>query len=406
MRGTTLEGIARIQPVLTSLEGDSTDIVPSHGLAALYVSLLYLLDASNRYAEQLLVAERAVRVADAIDDGTILAEAQMLRAFALLGLGRVEEGLQALEELIPLVELAQGVGSEARLGRTLGVAAHFCLVGGELDRSRRYARRGLEVMERVGLAIGIGHMTLELGKNAYYVGDWDDAWNHFERVLDILRPLGTTLLSAAPLGELGALCLWQGDVDQASRYLEDCLAVGESIGNAGAVIRAQSLLAERDLLQRQPRVALARLEPLLDRLGGEDQERTVLLPTMAWAQLEMGHAVQAEELVMEAVARATSQHHRLALVEALRVQGMVATRREQWEEAADSFGEAASMARIMPYPYAEARALYQYGLMHIHHAKPKPAQEQLEAALAIFQRLGARPYVKRTEQALGGLDIR
>jgi tetratricopeptide (TPR) repeat protein len=130
MRGTTLEGIARIQPVLTSLEGDSTDIVPSHGLAALYVSLLYLLDASNRYAEQLLVAERAVTVADAIDDGTILAEAQMLRAFALLGLGRVEEGLQALEELIPLVELAQGVGSEARLGRTLGVAAHFCLVGG------------------------------------------------------------------------------------------------------------------------------------------------------------------------------------------------------------------------------------------------------------------------------------
>jgi tetratricopeptide (TPR) repeat protein/transcriptional regulator with XRE-family HTH domain len=404
LQGSTLEGIARIQPVLTLLEGDSTDIVPSHGLAALYVSLLNLLDASNRYAEQLLVAERAVRVAEAIDDEAILAEAQMFRAFALLGLGRVEEGLQVLEELIPLVELVQGVGSAARLGRVLGVAAHFCLVGGELDKSRHYARRGLEVMERVGMTIGIGHMTLELGKNAYYAGNWDEARNHFERVLDILRPLGMTLLSAAPLGELGALRLWQGDLDQASRYLEDCLAVGESIGNAGAVIRAQSLLAERDVLQRQPRVALARLEPLLDRLGEEDQERTALLPILAWTLLELGHAVQAEELVTEAVARATSQHHRLALVEAQRVQGMVATRCENWEDAERIFGCALHLARSMGYPYGRARVLYEHGLVRTQKGDRNGARKQLEEALAIFQHLGALLYAEQAEQALRGLD--
>jgi transposase len=44
----------------------------------------------------------------------------------------------------------------------------------------------------------------------------------------------------------------------------------------------------------------------------------------------------------------------------------------------------------MPYPYAEARLLHVYGLMHAQKGGPEPARERLEAALALFRRLGAR----------------
>src|SRR5262245_29193503 len=48
---------------------------------------------------------------------------------------------------------------------------------------------------------------------------------------------------------------------------------------------------------------------------------------------------------------------RLVLVEALRVQALVALRRERWDEAASSLAEGLALAQEMPYPHAEARLL-------------------------------------------------
>jgi hypothetical protein len=58
----------------------------------------------------------------------------------------------------------------------------------------------------------------------------------------------------------------------------------------------------------------------------------------------------------------------------------------------------------MPYPYAEARALYEYGMMRCRQGEPRSGRERLEAALVIFRRLGAQKDVERTEQALAALD--
>jgi hypothetical protein len=107
--------------------------------------------------------------------------------------------------------------------------------------------------------------------------------------------------------------------------------------------------------------------------------------------------------VGQAVARVRSQGHRLALVDALWVQAMVAIRQEQWEDADRTLDEALSLARSMPYPYGEGRLLHVYSLMHVHKGQSGPARERLEAALAIFRRLGARKDVEHVEQALATL---
>jgi hypothetical protein len=48
----------------------------------------------------------------------------------------------------------------------------------------------------------------------------------------------------------------------------------------------------------------------------------------------------------------------------------------------------------------QLRLLQVYGNLHAQHSESKPARERLEAALAIFRRLGARKDVERTEQLL------
>jgi hypothetical protein len=96
-------------------------------------------------------------------------------------------------------------------------------------------------------------------------------------------------------------------------------------------------------------------------------------------------------------------NYRLAWVNALRVQAMVRICQEHWDEAEQALEEGLALAQSMPYPYGQARLLQVYGEMHVKRGEPQPARERLEAALAIFRRLGARKDIERVEQMLAGL---
>jgi ATP/maltotriose-dependent transcriptional regulator MalT len=117
----------------------------------------------------------------------------------------------------------------------------------------------------------------------------------------------------------------------------------------------------------------------------------------------MGDVAAADELVGQTVRRARVEGYGFALVEAQRVQAMVAIRQGRWEEAERALEEGLTLARSMPYPYGEARLLHVYGQMHVAEGEPGPARERLKAALAIFQRLGARKDAERAEGTLTAL---
>jgi tetratricopeptide (TPR) repeat protein len=114
----------------------------------------------------------------------------------------------------------------------------------------------------------------------------------------------------------------------------------------------------------------------------------------------VGDYVQAQRVASRAAARAAGEPNRPALVDALRVQAMIATRQGQWQEAAAALDEALSLSRGMPYPYAEAKALYVSGLLHAAREQPQPARERFEAALAILNQLGERLYAEHIERTL------
>ena len=129
------------------------------------------------------------------------------------------------------------------------------------------------------------------------------------------------------------------------------------------------------------------------------------LPYLAWTYLVLGDDERAEEVVLEGVERARAQGHRLALVELLRVRGMMLSRQHRWDEAEGAFEEAVSMARSVRYPYAEARALYEWGSMYIGRLDTKQGWGRLEEAVEIFRRLGSRPYSDLTQKAITGSGL-
>jgi tetratricopeptide (TPR) repeat protein len=211
------------------------------------------------------------------------------------------------------------------------------------------------------------------------------------------------LLARYALVSLVQLHLARGEWEEVSRCLEEGVALAHHSIDLRMWPQLQRLLAERDVLEGCPDAALARLSPLLDHPGTEGIERTLLLPLVAWAHLERGEDAEAAEVVARGIRLAREQNHRLALVDALRVQAMVAIRQERWDEAERSLEEGVALARSMPYPYAEARLLHIYGEVHLQKGEPEPARKRLEAALAIFRRLCARKDTEWVAQAIADL---
>jgi tetratricopeptide (TPR) repeat protein len=315
-------------------------------------------------------------------------------------LGRLEDARRVLEEAIPLAEAA---GDLEILGRMLTNVGSVYGAIGELEQGRRYAERALKVAEQSGNAAQVVFATVTLGTWCFFVGDWAQARTHLERALGLGRAIGAPRVVAPPLVLLGRLCLAEGAWDAASRYLEEGCTIADRGAGFGLLLDAHALLAEREILEGHPDAACVRLAPLLDAAHQEVWGGSYAQATLAWAYLAMGDVATADELVGQAVRRARGEGYRFALLEAQRVQATVAIRQGRWAEAERALEEGLMLARSIPYPYGEARLLHVYGQLHVAKGEPGPARQRLEAALAIFRRLGARKDAERAEMALTAL---
>jgi tetratricopeptide (TPR) repeat protein/transcriptional regulator with XRE-family HTH domain len=393
-RGTPHEGVARLEPRLAALEAQ----VSAHELAALHAALAHLFYVSGQYGRQLQVSARAVDLARAAGDERIQARAEAERGCGLSLLGRLDEAVQVLEEARALAEAVGDAGD-------LPAVLHFLAIGygwrGEWTKGKQHLERGVELAERLGNPAHTADLGTLRGVYAFYLGNWRQSRVDLERALAVTRQIDAPRSYAYALFDCGLLSLGEGDWEATSRYCEESIAILEAQGDFQGLRHASMFQAWCDLLQGRADAARARLAPLRDRPGLEERDVTYLLPFLAWAHLELGEVAEAEEVVGQAIRRARAEPNRLALVEALRVQAMVATRQEEWEQAERSLEEGLAGARSLPYPYGEARLLHVHGQMHARKGEPTRARERLEAALAIFRRLGACKDAERAEQAIG-----
>jgi tetratricopeptide (TPR) repeat protein/transcriptional regulator with XRE-family HTH domain len=398
-RGAPREGIQRLQSVLPLLESHG----PSPALAVLQAALAELALCSDQldHAPGMLAAERAIQTALAVGDARTRADAEIARGMLLFLMGHREEALRAWEETVPL---AAAVGDLAILRKVLnnvGVAYVFL---GAFDRARPYLHHALEVAERLGDPLEIAFQAGNHGSTAYTLGDWREARLYLEKAITLHCAVQANAGSYTnALLSLGQLCLAEGKREEASRHVCEAVAVAQRYGDQQVRQNAVQLHAECELLAGRPEAARACLLPVLNTADREDLKVVWLLSLLAWASAQLGELPAAENTAALAISRSRTEGGQLMLVDALRVQAMIALQAQRWEDARGALEEGLALARVMPYPYAEARLLQVYGSLHVERGEPEQARERLEAALAIFRRLGARKDIERTEHLLAAL---
>ncbi len=375
----------------------------ARGVAALHAALANLHYMCDRYDQQLLAALQAADVARAIGDRRALAAAEKERGLALLNLGRVAQARAVLQEAATLAEAANDLWTLCYALRGLSVVH---TARGEFDQGYHAADRAMECALLSGAPTMMALAAQRRGTVAYFMGQWDQARADAEHAAELLGQVGPSFTRLYPLLTLGKLSLSQGQWDAAQTQLQEAIALAERSGNLYGLRTAHAALAERDVLEHAPDAARSRLEPLLDRPGQQEGDVTVLLAQLAWAYVDLGEERQAEDFLAQSEARAAPEAMRATLVDMLRVRALLALRRRRWRAAEAALIEAVALAQAIAYPYAEAKALFTYGLLHLQRGQPKRARTRLVSALAIFNRLGERLYADHAERALAALSAR
>jgi tetratricopeptide (TPR) repeat protein len=395
-----LQGAQRIRALLDRLGPRE----PSMPLVSLYSSLSMNLIVAGRYREALEAVASATEIARALGDERTLAWVETMRGTALGLMGRLEEARRVLGERLSLAEAANDYWGQLSAAHYLG---KLSVPQGDFDAALHYHGRALELAEQLGARSRISAETSNLSGVLFYLGDWARARSHAERAVQLARSESSGLAAsyfqyADVFRRLGTIRASMGEWEDAVSCLEESVALAEGVPYPEAERSGQGALAEQELLRGEPDAAIARLEPLIERSDPEELGIVRLLPCLAWAYLELGDHDHSEEVVLGGIERATAQGHRLALVDLLRVHGMVLARRRREEGAQRVFEEAVSVARSIRYRYAEARALYEWGLMYAGGPGPERGHDRLEEAVEIFRELGSRPYYNLAHKAIAG----
>jgi tetratricopeptide (TPR) repeat protein len=306
-----------------------------------------------------------------------------------------------VEALQETVALAQELGDFDLLTVSLNNLATKVAYLGDLAHFREYLERSIDAAERTGNPARIGFVVAMSCYPAYYLGEWEVTRERAERGLEIARSIGTAWFITAVLDALGLICVQTGDWDHARRYLAEAAANVERTGDVQGVLQTEWAVASLDLLKGRSSEVRSRIELLLqmnDSLPEEDIQS--VLPLLAEAQLDCADVSAAERTAQDLLARTRRTGYRIHEADALRVLGMVYAQQQRWQEARQALEAAGQIARDLPYPFVEAQTLYWYGTSLMREGKIDQARQRLDTARDLFQRLGARPYLRRTDNAL------
>ncbi|HEX6818184.1 MAG TPA: AAA family ATPase [Ktedonobacterales bacterium] len=390
-RGSAEVGIRDLLPVVEHLLALG---LSSATLGKVYLGLAQLYLQTGRFTQMRAAAEKAFALAQGTSDHATWQHAASLRDLAGGLEGRTAELITFINQMPPIDEFAD---PEA-ICRTLIIHAHVCDISGAPALAEQHIKRAMEFAERTGSQDLLAACLGQRGHHRLECGQWQEAMEDLERAEELES--GASNAWWVPLIHVhyGYLLVVRGHFAAGVQRLRAAIALGERAGSFFAVNWARYRLAERYLVDGRYSDARVHLEATHD--VGHNRPG-MQMATYAWALLELGEILRAELLVSQSLAVLTGDLH--SRTTAQRIQAMIYTRQERWDEAQASVESALGLARSLRYPYGEARTLYVAGLLRQAQGDPDGARAYLEEALSICESLGERLYRPQIYQALRAL---
>jgi DNA-binding CsgD family transcriptional regulator len=324
--------------------------------------------ATRLVAEMLLgretadaTAERALALQPAADELRVLAQPRSVIAMDYLGWSG--DLNRAREELIALLQRAEELGDESSLPYTL---AHLSLVECELaefESARARALEGQEAAERSGQRAVLAFCLA------------------LEALIEAQR----------------------GDEERARSAAHDALGLGpETVGRQSELV-ATHALGHLELALEKPSALVACVGPFLSFVRQESiVEPSAIRFTLDYieALIELGRRGEAIELLDWYEGNARRLDRAAAVAASMRCRGLLAAQAGDLDAALAAYEEALEWHAKAELPLDRGRTLVGLGATQRRAKRRREARATLEAALALFEQIGAALWAERARSEL------
>lgn len=406
LRGLAFASRYDIDGVIRTLEEAVLDARDDPRLEAeLLAELADVIQGERDLRDSEPYARGAVVAAERVGDPALLAYALSLLAEIEYCRGRgFPAGL--MERALTLEPECGSLAIDRRPITFFGV---MCRWAGDLDRSRALLAEARHIAEQRGDS----HVT-EVIFHTCFLELNAEQWQHGLRLADELCSAGAELERDAirlyGLCARAVLLAHLGDEPGARLAAGSALGLRKRTGVEGVRVLANWALGLLELSLNRPAEALPLLRRSIESRRGHGVEEPDLhfaFPLQAEAAIAVGEGGEAEELLDWIEKRAVRLDRPWSLACAARCRGLLAAVRGDEAAAVAAFDRALTEHRRIEYRRFElARTLLAQGETLRRFKHKRAAREAIEAALAIFDELGAALWAAKGRRELARISGR
>jgi DNA-binding CsgD family transcriptional regulator len=357
-------------------------------------------DAARAMAYSAAALECAVRAGDR------LTEAQLCAADAF---SRFYRGEGVREDLVARALAAPAPPATVSMElRPRYVIALMRSLSDDLDGARSLFEQECTTAKEYGIETTLPILLHGFARNEAYSGNWARAESLTTEGYELAEEAGSPAGIAFMLTARALVHAYRGRVEEARADTEHAmeLAVAQGVATVipfafyavgPALLSIGDAAGTHELLGPSASVCAAGIgEPALVRFVTDDIE----------ALIRLGELGAAEKSLAPYESRAVELGRGSAIAATGRCRGLLFAARGELGLAESALDAALEVHRGLPMPFEEARTLLVAGEVHRRARHRSHAQGRLQAALQIFEHLGAPRWAERARDQLGHLGIR
>ena len=357
---TPLGHHARILDVLTQAETLAAELGDQRRLATTLSLICAAHTELGHSAQAFTAAERAVAVADQLDDRDL----QVLANYALGAMARAAGDYRRAAACLrrSIANQAGPVTAASGLPAPTAVLARGQLAWslaelGDFGEAVTYAEEAIRLAQSAGSAYGLAHAHLGLGGTLFRQGRLGEAMGVLERGLELTRDV--PFLAPPIAGDLGVVYALSGRPEAARELGERAVAEGERMGRIGRLSLIVTHLGEIDLFGGRLDAARRHAERALN-LARERDERGNQVYALRLLGVVLGEATPpsgdaARRFLAEALALAEQLGMRPLMARCQLSLGRLERRLGETEAAALHLDRAAALFRALDMRFWLAR---------------------------------------------------